>query len=79
MRNMLTQKGMIIVKMNCPMNRIQDDVDICIRKYLSNFTRIQKEISVHGIPIRMFHNSNSTVWRFNDGYELEIAEFGYIN
>ena len=60
------------------MSNIQNDADNCIVKYRAQQQRLSVEIEKHGLPIRMFQGQNTTLWRFNDGYEFEITDYGYI-
>lgn len=57
------------------MSRIQSDADICIKSYIAQRDQLKHVILEHGLPIRMFIGQNSTLWRFDDGYEFTVNDF----
>lgn len=60
------------------MSNIQQDADLCILRFRAQQHRLSEAIEVHGLPIRMYSCQNTTLWRFADGFEFEVADYGYI-
>ena len=53
---------------------IQDETDMCIKKFRSQYQKLLPIIQEHGLPIRMYRSSDTCLWRFDDGFEYSINE-----
>ena len=56
------------------MSSIQQDADLCILRFKAQQHRLSEAIAAHGLPIRMYSGQNTTLWRFADGFEFEVAD-----
>ena len=57
---------------------IQAETDFCIIKFMAQYQRLLPEIEKHGLPIRMFRSQDTCLWRFDDGFEFTVTEYGMM-
>ena len=43
-------------------------------RYNKDKSELQQQVLIHGNPIRLFVSKEKVIWRFSDGFSLEVEK-----